>query len=145
MTDAARCDLASGGRFARWRVTRVATVVRGEVHGNEETSAAIERCAMTTRAASLRASGPGVVLRVIEFDVEGFVEPDWKNFERRVAAADIRVTDRAHRHLRCRELAAVTIGACFVTGKAWRGGVVGSFVTGVAGKGTVALTCVQKL
>jgi hypothetical protein len=92
-----------------------------EVRGNEETSAAIERCAMTTRAASLRASGAGVVLRVIEFDVEGFIEPHRKVFKRRIVAADICVTDRAHRHLRCSELAAVTISAGFVTGEAWRG------------------------
>ena len=74
---------------------------------------------MTTRAASLRASGAGVMLRVIEFDVEGFVEPHREVFERWVAAADICVTDRAHRHLRCGELAAVTISAGFVTREAW--------------------------
>jgi hypothetical protein len=73
---------------------------------------------MTTGAASLRASGPGVVLRVIEFDVEGFVEPHWKVFERWVVAADICVTDRAHRDLWRRELATVTISAGFVTGEA---------------------------
>ena len=129
VTDTARCDLTSGGRFARRRVTRVATVVCDEVRGNEKTSAAIEGCVMTTRAASLRASGPRVVLRVIEFEVEGFVEPDWKSFERRVVAVDVCVTDRAHRHLGRRELAAVTVCAGFVTRKAWCGRVVGALVT----------------
>ena len=120
-------------------MTRVASVVRGEIRGNEETGAAIERCAMTTRAASLWTSGARVVLRVIEFDVEGFSKPNRKIFERRVAAADVCVTDRAHRHLWRGELAAVTIGAGFVTWKAWRRGVVGALVTGVAGEGTVLL------
>ena len=129
VTDTARCDLTSGGRFARRRVARVATIVCNEVRGNEKTSAAIEGGVMTTRAASLRSSGPGVVLRVIEFDVEGFVEPHWKRFEGRVVAADICVTDRAHRHLGRRELAAVTVGARFMTRKAWRGRVVGALVT----------------
>ena len=101
----------------------------GEVRGNEETSAAIERCAMTARAASLRASGAGIVLRVIEFDVEGFVESNRKVFERRVVAADVCMTDRAHRHLRRGELAAMTIGARFVTWETWCGGVVGTLVT----------------
>ena len=107
----------------------VATIVRGEVRGDEETSAAIERCAMTTRATSLWAGGSGIVLRVIEFDVEGLVEAYGKIFERWIVAADIRVTDRAHRHLRCGELAAVTIRARFVTGKPWRRRVVGALVT----------------
>ena len=84
---------------------------------------------MTTRTASLRARRASVVLRVIEFDVEGFVEARGKVFERWVTAADIRVTDRAHRHLRCGELAAVTIGASFVTWEAWRCRVVGALVT----------------
>ena len=43
MTNTARCDLASGGGFARRCVAGVATVVGGEVCGNEKTSAAIER------------------------------------------------------------------------------------------------------
>ena len=43
MTNTARCDLASGGGFARRCVAGVAAVVCGEVCGNEKTSAAIER------------------------------------------------------------------------------------------------------
>jgi predicted deacetylase len=103
--------------------------VCGEIRGYEKTSAAVERCAMTTCTAALRASGAGVVLRVIEFDVEGFVEPRWKVFERRVVAADIHVTDRAHRYLRRGELAAMTISACFVTRKARGCRVVAALVT----------------
>ena len=101
-------------------MTGVASVVCVEIGGNEKSGAAIERCAMTIRAASLRAGGAGIVLRVIEFDVEGFVEPRRKRFERRVVAADVCVTDRAHRYLWRRELTAVTICAGFVTRKAWR-------------------------
>src|ERR1041385_6703632 len=100
---------------------------------------------MTARAASLRSRRAGHVLRVIEFDVECFVETGGKVFEWRVVAVDFCVTDLAHRHLRCRELAAVTVSACFVTRKAWRCRVVDALVTGVAGKGTVLLARVQEL
>lgn len=75
---------------------------------------------MTTRTASLRARRTGIVLRVIEFDIERFVEAGGEVFEWRVSGANVCVTDRAHRHLRSRELAAVTIGAGFVAGKARR-------------------------
>ena len=74
---------------------------------------------MTSGATSLWTRGAGVVLRVIEFDVERFVEARGEVFEWRVAAGDVCVTDRAHRHLRRRELAAVAISAGFVTGEAW--------------------------
>ena len=110
-------------------MTGVASVVCVEISGNEKSGAAIERCAMTTRATSLWAGGAGIVLRVIEFDVEGLVEAYGKIFERWIVAADVRVADRAHRHLRCRELAAVTVGAGFVTGKARRCRVVAALVT----------------
>ena len=100
---------------------------------------------MTTGATSLRARGAGVVLRVIELDVEWLVEARRKVFQWRVAAADVRMTDSTHRYLRRGELAAMTIGARLVTGKTRRGRVVGAFVTGVAGKGTVTLAVVEKL
>ena len=144
VTNSARCDLASGIRFTRRRVTRVAIVVSGDVRGDRQADAAIDRRAVTTRAASLRARRAGVVLRVIEFHVEWLVEARRKTFQRRIVAADVRVTDRAHRNLRRRELAAMTISAGFVTGKAWRCGVVGAFVTRVAGEGTVTLAVVKK-
>src|SRR5690348_14393357 len=99
---------------------------------------------MTTRAPALRTRRAGIVLRVIELDVEGLVEARRKVFQRRIVAADIRVTDLAHRHLRRRELAAMTIGAGFVTRKARRRGVVGALMTRIAGQGTVTLAAVQK-
>ena len=145
MADAARCNLASGGRFARRRVTSVATVVCGEVRGDEETSAAIKCSAVTTGAAFLRSCSPGVVLTVIEIDVERFVKSHGKVFERRVVAVDACVTDRAHRHLRRGELAAMTISARFVTGKAGGRRVVGPFVASVAGERTMTRTVVHKL
>ena len=123
----------------------VATVVRGHVCGNRKANAAVDRRAMTTRAAFLRARGAGVVLRVIELDVERFVKARRKIFERRIVAADVRVTDLAHRHLRRRELAAMTIGAGFVSGEARRRRVVGTLVTRVACERAVALAVVQKL
>ena len=120
VADAARRNLASGGGFARRCVTCVASGMCAKVSGYEETRTAIKRSAMTTGAAFLRSCGSGVVLRVIEIDVERFGKPYGKVFERRVVAVDAYVTDRAHRYLRRSELAAVTISARFVTREAWR-------------------------
>lgn len=100
---------------------------------------------MTPGATSFRASGTGVVLRVIELDVEPLVEARRETFQRGGVAADVGVADDAHWDSGRSELAAVTVSASFVTGEAWRCGVVGSFVTGVAGEGTVALAGVEKL
>ena len=144
MADTAGGNLASGARLARRCVTRVATVVCSEIRGYGKPNAAIDWRTVTTRAASLRASGAGVMLRVIKLHVERLVEARRKSFQRRVVAADVGMTDLAHRDLRCRELATMTIGAGFVTGKARCGGVVGAFVTRVAGEGAVALARVEK-
>lgn len=100
---------------------------------------------MTTCTTALRARRAGVVLRMIELDIEWLVEARGKSFQRRVVAADVRVTDLAHRHLWRRELAAMTIRAFLVTGKARRCGVISALVTCVAGEGTVALAVVNKL
>ena len=99
---------------------------------------------MTTGAASLRTGWTSVVLSVIEFDVKAFVETCGKTFQWRIVAADIGMTDGAQRYRRRRELSAMTVGARFVTGKAWCGRVVCSFVTRVAGERTVALAVVKK-
>jgi hypothetical protein len=69
------------------------------------------------------------VLCVIELDVEWFIEAGGKIFQRRIIGADVGVTDLAHRDLRSCELTAMTIRACFVTGKSRRRGVVGALVT----------------
>jgi hypothetical protein len=74
---------------------------------------------MTAGATSLWARGAVHVLRVIELYVEGLIEAGREIFEWRVAGAYVCVTDRAHRHLRRCELAAMTIRARFVTRKAW--------------------------
>jgi len=84
------------------------------------------------------------MLRMIELHVEGFIEARREVFEWRVTGANVCVTDTAHRHLRRRELAAVTIGAGFVTWEAWRAGVVGALVTRVAGEGAVMLARVKE-
>ena len=119
--------------------------MRREVRGNRKAHAAIDRRAMTACTTSLRTSRAVHVLRVIELDVEWFVEARGKTLQRRIVAADITVTDLAHRHLRRRELTAMAVGAGFVTGKAWRRRVVSALVTGVAGDGGVALAVVLKL
>ena len=75
---------------------------------------------MTTRAAALWSCRTVVVLLVIEFHIEWFVEARGKTFQRWIVAGRVRVADNAHRDLRCCELAAMTISARFVTGKARR-------------------------
>jgi hypothetical protein len=84
------------------------------------------------------------VLSVIESDVESLIEARWKILQRRVVAADIGVADVAHRYRGRCELAAMTISAGLVTGKTRGCRVIGSFVTGVAGKGTVSLAGVKE-
>src|SRR5215213_5353149 len=121
VTDSARCNLASGGGFARRRVTRVATVMCGEVSRDRQSEAAIDCRAVTARAASLRTRRAGHVLRVIKLHVERLIEACRKVFEWRIVAGDICVADGAHRDLRRCELAAMTISAGFVTRKARRG------------------------
>lgn len=144
VANAARSDLASGGRFTRWRMTSVTTVMRCQVRRNRHRDAAVCR-RMATATALWRACRSFKVLRVIELDVEAFVEACRKWFQRRIAALRVRVTDHAHRNRRRRELSAMAVGACFVTWEARCGRVVSAFVTGVAGEGTVFLTGVQKL
>src|ERR1044071_605917 len=99
---------------------------------------------MTTGAALLWFCRSRVVLRVIELHVEWFVEAGRKILERRIVAARVCVADNAHRYLRRCELAAMTISARLVTGKARRCRVVCAFVTRVAGEGIVLLARVKK-
>ena len=125
-------------------MTGVAVVVGRKVRGDRQTRAAIQGGVVTACATSLRPGGTGVVLGMIEFDVESFVEARGKTFQWRIVAGDIRVADNAHRYRRRRELTAVTISASLVTGEAWRCGIVCSFVTGVAGERTVSLARVEE-
>jgi hypothetical protein len=85
------------------------------------------------------------MLRVVELDVETFFEACREILQRRIVAANVGVTDHAHRYRGRRELTAVTVGTRFVARETWRRGVVSSLVTSVAGKGTMALAGVQKL
>jgi hypothetical protein len=74
---------------------------------------------MTTRASALWTCRAVVVLRVIKFHVKWFVEGGGKVLQRWIITACVRVADDAHRYLRRCELAAMTIGARFVTWEAW--------------------------
>jgi hypothetical protein len=94
--------------------------VSGDICGNRQSRAALDRRIVTTCTAALRARRSGIVLSVIELDVERFVEACREILERRIATADVGVADRTHRDLRRRELAAMTVSTRFVTRKAWR-------------------------
>ena len=69
------------------------------------------------------------MLCVIELDVERLVEARGKTLQRWIVAADVCVTDDAHRNRGRRELASMTLGAGFVTREARRCRVIASFVT----------------
>src|SRR5689334_17295016 len=126
-------------------MTGVAVVMRREVRGNREAGASIHRRVVTTSTTILRTRGAAVVLRVIEVDVKDFVEARGETFQRRIVALRVGVTDQAHRNRRRRELAAMAVGARFVAGEARRGGVVGAFVTRVAGDGAMLRARVKEL
>lgn len=145
VTDAARRDLTAGVRSARWRVTRVAVAVRGEVRRNRKSGAPANGRAVTSGATIRRPGGVGVVLRVIELYVERFVEAGGKVFQRRIVALRVGVTDHAHRDRGGRELSAMAVGAGLVTGKTRRRGVVGAFVTRGAGERAMFGARVEKL
>ena len=123
-------------------MTRVTVVVRVKVCGNRKPRASIDGRVVATDAAGLWTGRAGIVLRVIELDVERFVEACREILERRIATADVGMADHAHRDRGRSELAAMTVSAGLVTGKAWRCSVIGPFVTRVAGEGTVPLTVV---
>lgn len=119
-------------------MTTVTTVMRRQVRWNRESYSAVRR--RVTAITTLRRSRFAlVVLRVIELNIESFIESRREIFERWVAALRVAVANQTHRNCRRRELSAVTIRASFMTGEARRGGVVGAFVTGRAGEGTVSL------
>ena len=69
---------------------------------------------MTCNAAALWPRRTRHVLRVIELHIEALFEAAGKGLPRRVVAVHTRVADRAHGHVRCRELRQMTSGAVFV-------------------------------
>ena len=99
---------------------------------------------VTTGTASRRTRRSVHVLRMIEANVEALVEASRKVLQPGIVATDIRVANQAHRHGGRGELTAMTVSTRFVTGKTWCRGVVGSFVAGVAGNGSVTLAGVKE-
>jgi hypothetical protein len=84
------------------------------------------------------------MLGMVKLYIKGFVEVCREIFQRRIVTADVSMANSAHWYLRSCELAPVAFGARFVTGEAWRGGIVSAFVARVAGKGTVFLARVKE-
>ena len=70
---------------------------------------------MAAYTAALRPRIAGVVLRVIEFHVERFVEAGRKTFQRRIVCLRVCVADQAHRYSRSRELSAMAVSTGLVT------------------------------
>ena len=120
VANTARCDLTTRIRFTRRRVACIAIIVSSDICGNRQSRAALDRRIVTTGTAALRSSRSGIVLSVIELDVERFVEACREILQRWIVTADVGMTDHAHRDLRRRELAAMTVSTRFVTRKAWR-------------------------
>src|SRR5688572_10596708 len=106
-------------------MTTVTTVMRRQVRWNRESYSAVRR--RVTAITTLRRSRFAlVVLRVIELNIESFIESRREIFERWVAALRVAVANQTHRNGRHCELAAVAVRAGFVSGEAWCGGVVGA-------------------
>ena len=68
----------------------------------------------------LRTRGSSQMLRMIELHIETFIEVRWEVFERRIAAARVRMTNRTHGNGRRGELSEMTTRARFVSWKARR-------------------------
>ena len=100
---------------------------------------------MTGDAAALRSRGAVHVLRMIELHIEAFFERGRKNFARRIVAAQIAVTDRAHRRVGGGVLRAMALDAVAVPGPNGLRRVVSSMMTTRASNRSVLCTGVQKL
>ena len=99
---------------------------------------------MTADAAALRSRGAVHVLRMIELHVEAFFEGGGKSFSRWIVAAQIAVTDRAHRRVGRGVLRAMALDAVAVPGPIGLRRVVGSMMTTRARNRSVLCTGVQK-
>ena len=95
---------------------------------------------MASSASAWRAGAAGVVLRVIEFDVEAFIKLRREILQRRVAAVDVRMTDNTHRDSGSHKLPGVATDTGFVSRKSWRCRVVFALMTGSAGDRCVTRT-----
>jgi hypothetical protein len=85
-------------------VTRVTLVVRRKSGWNSQRHSAPQRSAMTRAATIVWPRSAPHVLRMIELEVKALFESVRKSFQRRIVPINVRVTDRAHRHVGCGEL-----------------------------------------
>ena len=85
------------------------------------------------------------VLDVIELHIETLFESVRKALQRWTIAANIRVADRAHRHVWRSELRQMTARAIFVARETGPSGIVIAMMTARASNGRVTLTGVQEL
>ncbi|HVQ38784.1 MAG TPA: hypothetical protein VMS31_14700 [Pyrinomonadaceae bacterium] len=121
-------------------MTGVALVMRRDTGWNGQRRGATAQPAVTRGTSGRRAARTGVVLNMIEFHVEGFVEPARKSFQRWVGSVEVRMADRAHGNIRGQQLGLVAIEAGFVSRKPRSGGVVsGPRMTSGARKRSVTL------
>ena len=113
--------------------------------GNSERRRASTAATMAGCTSTRRPGGAVHVLRVIEFDVETFIELRRETFQGRVAAVHVGMTDDTHRNCRRYKLPGVATDAGLVSGKNRRGGVVFALMTGSAGERGVTLTRVLEV
>ena len=89
---------------------------------------------MTGDATAFRSGVAGQMLRVIEADIEGFLKAIGEAFARWIVAIHALMANRAHRHIRRRELRQMTTGAIFVAGEIRPHRVVRTMMTARASK-----------
>ena len=126
-------------------MTGVALVMRRKVRRNRQRHPTPQRRGVARGTAILWPRRSGQVLSMIELQVEAFLEFVREGSERWIVATDIRVADRAHRHIRRSELREVTARAILVAGETGPRGIVGPMMTSRASGGRVTLTAVQEL
>ena len=84
----------------------------------------------------------GVVLRMVELNIERFIESGGKTFQWRISAGQGCMTNGAHRNIRGNKLGKVATCARVVAWAAWRSGIVGTRMAGGACERRVSLAVV---
>src|SRR5687767_3568194 len=99
-------------------MTGVALVMGRDARRNRQRRrGAAAEPAMTGGTSVWGTAGAGIVLGMVEFDVEILLETGGKRFSRWVRAIDVRMTNPAHRRIRREHLGGVAMKAGFMSRK----------------------------